>query len=79
MIIIIISSHMNISPYHSIRSMKPMKVSTRKSSLQIDDYLDLLNLATNLGDLKWRKEILRKLECLHNELQLPEQLCELSE
>lgn len=59
--------------------MKPMKVSARKSSLQIDDYLDLLNLATNLGDLKWRKEILRKLECLHTELQLPEPLCELSE
>ncbi|GIO41250.1 MULTISPECIES: hypothetical protein [Paenibacillus] len=56
-----------------------MKVSARKSSLQIDDYLDLLNLATNLGDLKWRKEILRKLECLHTELQLPEPLCELSE
>lgn len=61
-----------------IRSMKPMRVSTRKSTLQIDDYLDLLNLATNLGDLKWRKEILRKLECLHAEMQ-SEQLCELSE
>lgn len=55
-----------------------MRVSTRKSTLQIDDYLDLLNLATNLGDLKWRKEILRKLECLHAEMQ-SEQLCELSE
>lgn len=56
-----------------------MKVSTRKSSLQIDDYLDLLNLAANLGDLKWRKEILRKLECLHTEMQVPEPLCEVSE
>lgn len=56
-----------------------MKVSARKSSLEIDDYLDLLNLAANLGDLKWRKEILRKLECLHAEMQLPDQLCELSE
>ncbi|MBA9083684.1 hypothetical protein FHR92_000127 [Fontibacillus solani] len=39
-----------------------MKVSTRKTTLQIDDFLDLLNLATQLGDQKWQKEILRKLE-----------------
>ncbi|WP_410771179.1 hypothetical protein [Fontibacillus sp. BL9] len=46
-----------------------MKVSTRKSSLQIDDYLDLLNLASSLGDLKWQKEIIRKLEYLQVDLQ----------
>ncbi|RCX18207.1 hypothetical protein DFP94_107162 [Fontibacillus phaseoli] len=50
-----------------------MKVSTRKSSLQIDDYLDLLNLASSLEDLKWQKEIIRKLEYLQAELQ-PERL-----
>ncbi len=46
-----------------------MKVSTRKSSLQIDDYLDLLNLAVSLGDVKWQKEILRKLEYVQADLQ----------
>ncbi|WP_435923629.1 hypothetical protein [Paenibacillus sp. DYY-L-2] len=46
-----------------------MKVSTRKSSLQIDDYLDLLNLAASLGDAKWQKEIIRKLEFLQTDLQ----------
>lgn len=59
--------------------MEPMRVSTRKSSLQIDDYLDLLNLATNLGDLKWRKEIIRKLEFLHTEMHSLNQVYELSE
>lgn len=56
-----------------------MRVSTRKSSLQIDDYLDLLNLATNLGDLKWRKEIIRKLEFLHTEMHSLDQVYEISE
>lgn len=37
----------------------------QKTYLQIDDYLDLLNLATQLGDLKWQKEIIRKLEIMH--------------
>ncbi|WP_334074331.1 MULTISPECIES: hypothetical protein [Paenibacillus] len=46
-----------------------MKLSTRKSSLQIDDYLDLLNLAASLGDVKWQKEILRKLNYLQADLQ----------
>ncbi|MEF2966405.1 hypothetical protein V3851_11245 [Paenibacillus sp. M1] len=46
-----------------------MSVSTRKSSLLIDDYLDLLNLATRLGDQKWQKEIIRKLEYLQAQLQ----------
>ncbi|WP_164515015.1 hypothetical protein [Paenibacillus lentus] len=39
-----------------------MNLSARKASLQVDDYLDLLNLATHLGDVKWQKEIIRKLE-----------------
>ncbi|WP_203232127.1 hypothetical protein [Paenibacillus pinistramenti] len=32
-----------------------------KVHLQVDDYLDLLNLAAMLGDTKWQKEIVRKL------------------
>ncbi|WP_187386505.1 hypothetical protein [Paenibacillus ihumii] len=43
-----------------------MNVSTRKASLQVDDYLDLLNLATRLGDLKWQKEIIRRLEYMQD-------------
>ncbi|MMZ62323.1 hypothetical protein D1872_245280 [compost metagenome] len=46
-----------------------MKVSTRKTTLHIDDFLDLLNLATQLGDQKWQKEILRKLEYMQVDLQ----------
>lgn len=34
---------------------------SRRSSLNVDDYLDLLNLAAHLGDVKWQKEIMRKL------------------
>lgn len=34
----------------------------RKSDLRVDDYLDMLNLAKQLGDQKWQKEIIRKLE-----------------
>lgn len=45
-----------------------MRISLRKPSLQIDDYLDLLNLATRLGDHKWKKEIIRKLESLQANL-----------
>lgn len=40
----------------------------RKTSLEIDDYLDLLNLAARLGDAKWQKEIIGKLEGLLAEL-----------
>ncbi|MEW4371103.1 hypothetical protein [Paenibacillus kandeliae] len=38
-----------------------MNVMTQKTSLQIDDYLDMLNLAVHIGDQKWQKEIIRKL------------------
>ncbi|WP_440115552.1 hypothetical protein [Paenibacillus sp. QZ-Y1] len=38
-----------------------MNTTLQKADLQLDDYLDLLNLATNLGDIKWQKEIIRKL------------------
>ncbi|WP_458463829.1 hypothetical protein [Paenibacillus sp.] len=38
-----------------------MNTPLQKADLQLDDYLDLLNLATNLGDTKWQKEIIRKL------------------
>ncbi|GIP49194.1 hypothetical protein IM700_003335 [Paenibacillus sp. DXFW5] len=39
----------------------------RKTRLNIDDYLDLLNLAAQLGDLQWQKEIIRKLEMMQSE------------
>lgn len=39
-----------------------MKCNLQRTDLQIDDYLDLLNLATQLGDEKWKKEITRKME-----------------
>lgn len=39
-----------------------MKSNLQRSNLQVDDYLDLLNLAIQLGDLKWQKEITRKIE-----------------
>lgn len=45
-----------------------MKVSMRKTCLQIDDFLDLLNLAIQLGDQKWQREIIRKLEYLQLDL-----------
>ncbi|GGH37178.1 hypothetical protein [Paenibacillus segetis] len=45
-----------------------MRIALRKPSLQIDDYLDLLNLATRLGDQKWQEEIIRKLENLQANL-----------
>ena len=38
-----------------------MNTTLQKADLQLDDYLDLLNLATNLGDTRWQKEIIRKL------------------
>lgn len=34
----------------------------QRADLHMDDYLDLLNLAIQLGDVKWQKEITRKLE-----------------
>ncbi|UNK21449.1 hypothetical protein MNQ98_02680 [Paenibacillus sp. N3/727] len=39
-----------------------MKSNLQRINLQVDDYLDLLNLATQLGDVRWQKEITRKLE-----------------
>ncbi|GIO52124.1 hypothetical protein ACTHSJ_14290 [Paenibacillus cellulositrophicus] len=36
------------------------------ASLRVDDYLDLLNLAKQLQDTRWQKEIIRKLERLNN-------------
>lgn len=48
--------------YVSIRSETDMNLSARKATLHVDDYLDLLNLAAQLGDIKWQKEIIRKLE-----------------
>ncbi|WP_223067279.1 hypothetical protein [Paenibacillus caui] len=44
-----------------------MKNSSR-IGLSIDDYLDLLNLAAQLGDARWQKEIVRKLECIQADL-----------
>lgn len=45
-----------------------MRLSTRqKAYLQIDDYLDLLNLATSLGDSIWQQEIVAQLAQMHNE------------
>ncbi|WP_199794871.1 hypothetical protein [Paenibacillus faecalis] len=41
-----------------------MKSNLRRTNLQIDDYLDLLNLAIQLGDVKWQKEIRRKMELM---------------
>lgn len=39
-----------------------MQPSTSRVSLNLDDYLDLLNVAVQVGDKKWQKEITRKLE-----------------
>ncbi|WP_438347334.1 hypothetical protein ACP8HI_16730 [Paenibacillus sp. FA6] len=47
-------------------------VSVQHLSLQIDDYLDLLNLAKRVEDLKWQKEIIRKLERMNNSTSFPE-------
>ncbi|MDO7906835.1 hypothetical protein Q5741_10400 [Paenibacillus sp. JX-17] len=41
-----------------------MNASLQKTSLHVDDYLDLLNLAVQIGDTKWQKDITRKLEYL---------------
>lgn len=38
-----------------------MNTTLQKADLRLDDYLDLLNLATHLGDTRWQKEIIRKL------------------
>ncbi|WP_166279556.1 hypothetical protein [Saccharibacillus alkalitolerans] len=39
-----------------------MQPSTSRVNLTLDDYLVLLNVAVQVGDKKWQKEIKRKLE-----------------
>ncbi|CAH1055401.1 MULTISPECIES: hypothetical protein [Paenibacillus] len=39
-----------------------MNVTSTRTTLQVDDYLDLLNLAVKVGDLKWQKEIKSRLQ-----------------
>ncbi|GAB6928469.1 hypothetical protein JCM10914A_24520 [Paenibacillus sp. JCM 10914] len=46
-----------------------MNMTSRRCSLQIDDYLDMLNLAIQLGDVKWQKEITRKIEMSLSKLE----------
>lgn len=41
-------------------------VTAQHASLQIDDYLDLLNFDKKVEDLKWQKEIIRKLERMND-------------
>lgn len=43
-----------------------VKAPAPKATLRVDDYLDLLNLAKQLQDLQWQKEIIRQLERLNN-------------
>jgi hypothetical protein len=46
-------------------------VTAQYASLQIDDYLDLLNFAKKVEDLKWQKEIIRKLERMNVSTSFP--------
>ncbi|WP_165102849.1 hypothetical protein [Paenibacillus apii] len=39
-----------------------MNTATTRTSLMVDDYLDLLSLAVKVGDLKWQKEIKGRLQ-----------------
>ncbi|MGF7046733.1 hypothetical protein J2T13_001231 [Paenibacillus sp. DS2015] len=39
---------------------------TKYATLQIDDYLDLLNFAKKIDDVKWQKEIIRKLQRMNH-------------
>jgi hypothetical protein len=39
-----------------------MNTATTRTALKVDDYLDLLNLAVKVGDLKWQKEIKSRLQ-----------------
>ncbi|OAB39205.1 hypothetical protein PMSD_04560 [Paenibacillus macquariensis subsp. defensor] len=41
-------------------------VTAQHAALHIDDYLDLLNLAKKVEDLKWQKEIIRKLKRMND-------------
>ncbi|MDT3428212.1 hypothetical protein J2Z22_003803 [Paenibacillus forsythiae] len=38
-----------------------MNAAAARTSLKVDDYLDLFNLAVKVGDLKWQKEIKARL------------------
>ncbi|WP_170307960.1 hypothetical protein [Paenibacillus dakarensis] len=46
-----------------------MNSNLQRSDLQVDDYLDLFNLALQLGDMKWQKEITRKIEMTLSSLE----------
>ncbi|MNB72174.1 hypothetical protein D3C81_212750 [compost metagenome] len=37
---------------------------TARTSLEVDDYLDLLNLAVKVGDVKWQQQIKSRLQFL---------------
>ncbi|WP_410513207.1 hypothetical protein PaeBR_01650 [Paenibacillus sp. BR2-3] len=39
-----------------------MNPTTTRTALKVDDYLDMLNLAVKVGDLKWQKEIKSRLQ-----------------
>lgn len=39
---------------------------TKYATLRIDDYLDLLNFAKKIDDVKWQKEIIRKLQRMND-------------
>ncbi|PAF32486.1 hypothetical protein [Paenibacillus sp. 7516] len=39
-----------------------MKTHAELNSLLVDDYLDLLNIATQLGDVEWKNSILQALK-----------------
>ncbi|GIP24207.1 hypothetical protein J22TS3_44820 [Paenibacillus sp. J22TS3] len=49
----------------SHKGVKSMRTAAAQNSQRIDEYLDLLNLATSLGDQKWQKEIIRKLSYMY--------------
>lgn len=39
-----------------------MNTAANRTSLQIDDYLDMLSLAVKLGDEKWQREIKTRIQ-----------------
>ncbi|WP_202128543.1 hypothetical protein [Paenibacillus dendrobii] len=48
-----------------------VNTSAQCAEMRIDDYLDLLNLAKQLKDIRWQKEIIRKLERLNERQKTP--------
>ncbi|WP_185897310.1 hypothetical protein [Paenibacillus zeisoli] len=42
-----------------------MRTAAAQNTQRVDEYLDLLNLASSLGDQKWQKEIIRKLSYMY--------------